>query len=242
MNFPTIYRNALEMSNDAAKESMGSNRICFVKVIECLQYLARPGLAMQGDTDDESNFIQLLKLRGKDRPLPLKWLERKEDKYTSHEIQNEIIAIMANYVIRHLVSEICGGFFSIICDQYTDISNNEQLPICIRWVDEQLEAHEDFFGFYNIPDIGAETIVSAVKDVLLKLQLPLVNCGGQCYDGTSNMLGHRTGVAKRIQDLQPKAYPTHCHGHSLSLSVKDTTKTVSCYQTLWTLQNKSSLS
>ena len=38
------------------------------------------------------------------------------------------------------------------------------------------------------------------------------------------MMGHKTGVAKRIQDLQPKAYPTHCHGHSLSLSVKDTTK------------------
>ena len=38
------------------------------------------------------------------------------------------------------------------------------------------------------------------------------------------MLGHRTGVAKRNQDLQPKVYPTHCHGYSLSLSVKDTTK------------------
>ena len=50
---------------------------------------------MQGDTDDESNFIQLLKLRGKDQPLLLKWLGRKEDRYTSHDIQNEIIAIMA---------------------------------------------------------------------------------------------------------------------------------------------------
>lgn len=38
------------------------------------------------------------------------------------------------------------------------------------------------------------------------------------------MLGHKTGVAKRIQDVQPKAHPTHCHGHSLSLSVKDTVK------------------
>ena len=128
-----------QLSNDAAmqrKKTMESNRICFIKVIECLQYLARQGLAMQGDTDDESNFIQLLKLRGKDRPLLLKWLERKEDKYTSHEIQNEIIAIMANYVIRDLVSEIRGGFFSIMCDEYTDISNKEQLTICIRWVDE----------------------------------------------------------------------------------------------------------
>ena len=143
---------------------------------------------MQGDTDDESNFIQLLKLRGKDRPLLLKWLERKEDKYTSHEIQNEIIAIMANYVIRDLVSEIRGGFFSIICDEYTDISNKEKLAISIRRVDEQLEAHGDFFLFYNIPDIGAETIVSAAKDVSLTLQLPLANCGEQCYDGASNGL------------------------------------------------------
>ena len=97
---------------------------------------------------------------------------------------------------------------------------------CCSCGDKQLEAHEDFFGFYNIPDIGVETIVSAVKDVLLlKLQtLPLVNCRGQCYDGASNMLGHRTGALKRIQDLHPKAYRTHCHGHSLSLSVKDTTK------------------
>ena len=66
--------------------------------------------------------------------------------------------------------------------------------------------------------------MSAIKDVLLKLQLSLVNYRGQCYDVASNMMGHKTGVVKRTQDLQPKAYPTHCHGHSLSLSVKDTTK------------------
>ena len=110
---------------------------------------------------------------------------RKEDRYTSHDIQNEIIAIMANHVI------IRSGFFSIICDEYTDISNMEQLTI---------------------------------KDVLLKLQLSLVNCRGQCFDGANNMMGHKTGLTKRIQDLQPRAYPTHGHGHSLSLSVKDTTK------------------
>ena len=42
------------------KKTVESNRICFIKVIDCLQYLARPEQAMQGDTDDESNFIQLL--------------------------------------------------------------------------------------------------------------------------------------------------------------------------------------
>ena len=73
---------------------------------------------------------------------------------------------MANHVIRDVVSQIQGSFFSIICDEYTDISNKEQLTICIRWV-----------------DISAETIVSAIKDVLSKLQLSLVNCRGKWYDG-----------------------------------------------------------
>ena len=228
-NLSRTCRNVWEMSSDAAKKALESNRIhvCFIKVIECLQYmyLAWQGHSMQGNTDNESNFIQLLKLRGKDQPLLLKWLERKEDRYTSHDIQNEIIAaIMANHIIRDLVSEMKGGFFSIICDDYTDISNKEQLTICIRWVDKELEAHEDFLRFHNVPGIGAETIVSAIKAVFLKLQLSLVNCRGQCYDGASNMMGHKTGVGKRIQDLQPKAFPTHCHGHSLSSSVKDTTK------------------
>ena len=124
---------------------------------------------------------------------------------------------MANHVIRDLVLEIRGGFFSIICDEYTDVSNKEQLTICIRWVDKELEAHEDFLRFFNVLDIGAETIVSAIKDVLLKLQLSLVNCRVQCYDGVSNMMEHKTGVAERIHDLQSKAHPTHSHGHSLSL-------------------------
>ena len=39
---------------------MESNRTCFIKVIECLQYLARQGQAMQGDTYDESNLFSYL--------------------------------------------------------------------------------------------------------------------------------------------------------------------------------------
>ena len=65
-NLSRTRENVWEMSSDAAKKTMESNRICFIKVPECLQYLARQGQAIQGDTDDESNFIRLLKLRGKD--------------------------------------------------------------------------------------------------------------------------------------------------------------------------------
>ena len=45
------------MSSDAAKKKTWSLTVYgFIKVIECLQYLAWQEQAMQGDTDDESNF------------------------------------------------------------------------------------------------------------------------------------------------------------------------------------------
>ena len=38
------------------------------------------------------------------------------------------------------------------------------------------------------------------------------------------MLGLKSGVARKLCDIQPKAHATHCHAHSLSLCVKDTTQ------------------
>ena len=37
------------------------------------------------------------------------------------------------------------------------------------------------------------------------------------------MLGKKSGIAKQIQECEPKALSTHCHGHLLILSVKNTT-------------------
>ena len=37
------------------------------------------------------------------------------------------------------------------------------------------------------------------------------------------MLGKKSGVAKKIQECEPKALSTHFHGFSLSLIVKDAT-------------------
>ena len=83
---------------------------------------------------------------------------------------------MANQVIRDLVSDSRGGFFFIIIrDKYTNISKKEQLTICIWWFVNELEAHEDFFGFYHVPDTTSETIVSVIKDVLLRLLVVIIS-------------------------------------------------------------------
>ena len=224
VKFPKTCGDVFEMASEQNRKTMQGNRRCLIKIIENLQYFCRQGQAIQGDTDLESNFFQLVKLRSKDDSLLLDWIQKKNNKYLSHDIQNEIVGIMAHQVLRDIVKDVGFNFFSLIADEYTDISNQEQLTLCLRWVDDHLEAHEDFLGFYNIPNIQSNTIVSVIKDALVRLQLSLSYCRGQCYDGASNMLGNRSGVAKHIQECQPKAHPTHCHGHSLSLGVKDATK------------------
>ena len=87
---PETHGNILELTSNAAMQQMEKNRRCLIKIIESLQFLARQGLAIQGKTDGESNFIQLLKVRAKDEPVLLEWLD-KTNKYISHDIQKSLI-------------------------------------------------------------------------------------------------------------------------------------------------------
>ncbi len=93
----------------------------------------------------ESNFHELMLLRCYDCPEVKEWMKRKTNKYTSHDIQNGCLQIMALQVLRRLSQNIReSAGYSIMADEYTDVANNEQFTICIRWVDEKLEDHEDF--------------------------------------------------------------------------------------------------
>lgn len=109
--------------------------------------------------------------------------------------------ILAEQLVKKLASEIKNGpFFSVIADEYTDDANKEQLTNCIRWISDILEVHENFVGFIQLPNIAAETIFSAILEHLQKLGLSLVNCRGKCFDGASNRLGNKTGLAQHVQD------------------------------------------
>ena len=119
-------------------------------------------------------------------------MKRKQNKFISHDVQDEITQSMANQITRDITANIRNSFYSIICDEYTDILNKEQLPLCIGWVDKFLVVHQEFSGFYEVPNIKSETLVKMIKDILLQL------CRGKRLDGASNMLGKRSGVAIQV--------------------------------------------
>ena len=108
-----------------------------IKVAQNVTFLARQGIPLRGDGDEgDSNFMQLLHLRGADDPWVLTFLQQRTDKYTSPQIQNELIKIMALHILRDIAAFIQNAkFFSLMADEVTDASNKEQVVLCFRSVD-----------------------------------------------------------------------------------------------------------
>ncbi|CAF1116873.1 unnamed protein product [Brachionus calyciflorus] len=115
----------------------------------------------------------------------------------SKTIQNEIIGLLSDQILKNIVKSINQNqFFSLIIDDTADITRIEQTD--------------------------GESLFKLIKSTLTDLGLPLSNIVGQCYDGAANMSGILKGVVARIKNINNKALYVHCHAHKLNLALQDT--------------------
>ena len=79
----------------------------------------------------------------------------------SPEIVNECIFLMRNCAVRRISKAIDdANFFAILVDETRDV----QMKRYIRWVDDQLDIHEDFFiGLVHIEQTDAMSSYLATK-------------------------------------------------------------------------------
>lgn len=204
------------------------HRSMLMKLLHAIQFLSRQGLPLRGHREHvetcNGNLYQLLLLQTKECPKMVPWLKRKE--YISPEIVNEIITAMGQHVLRAILSDVgVSLWYSVIVDEATDVCLNEQMSFSVRWVDKNYDIHEDTLGLIQLPNTRAETIFSAIKDVLIRCSLPSSQCRGQAYDGASNMSGINRGVQALFKSEANKALYVHCLAHSLNLCLKDVTNT-----------------
>ena len=66
-------------------------------------------------------------------------------------------------------------------------------------IDHNFESHEDMIGFCQVEDIISETLFKSIKDALNRMDIPLTDCRGQCYDGASNMVGKNQKESKDLK-------------------------------------------
>ena len=95
---------------------------------------------------------------------------------------------MGQGVLRRILGSVNSpnpSWYAIIADEATDVSNNEQFNISIRWVDDEYNIAEEPIGLVQLPDTFANTLVTAIKDVLRRCSFPRAMCRGQAYDGAA---------------------------------------------------------
>jgi hypothetical protein len=124
-------------------------RQCFLKLLSNVRFLARQALPLRGVGDEtDSNYMQLFKLCGEDDTRVFDWLKRKTDKYTSADMQNEMIKIMALQILRKIAASLHDTpFYTIMVDETTDMLNREQVVLCLRWVSEKFEFMKNLLVF-----------------------------------------------------------------------------------------------
>ena len=97
-----------------------------------MQFLAKQGLAVQGNENDNGNFKQLLHIHSQEVSFLRSWMGNTVT-WTSHDIQNELLTTMSHAVLRKLICDIKhANFFGLMADEATDSAGLQQMGVSLR--------------------------------------------------------------------------------------------------------------
>ncbi len=143
-------------------------------------------------------------------------------KYTSKDIQNEIIETLADMVlseIKHRYTNADSAGFCLKSDGTRDKCNVENLSVMIRLLCNSLP-EEHLIGLLDLHQLDAEYISNQILSHLSAASYSADNIVSQCYDGASVMSGVRGGVQALLQNKLGRYIPyIHCYNHQLHLAV-----------------------
>ena len=208
-------------------------------VIEAMKTIAKNNLAFRGNNEriyqrNNGIFFIIIEMMAKCHPTMREHLRRIQHgeihyHYLGHNIQNELIQVLANEVESSMIRRIKGAkYFSVILDCTPDISHVEQMSLVIRCVDVStitIQVEEFFLQFLKVEDTKGARLFEELGEALVALQLDIGDVRGQGYDNGSNMKGKHKGVQKRLLDKNPRAFYTPCACHNLNLVLCDMANT-----------------
>lgn len=224
------------------------NRQYMRAVVESLRYTACQTIGQRGHKEDDQstnrgNFLELLALLGKfDSTVSKKLCTGPGNaKYVHHDIQNELVNIMASIVREQISTEIQqADHFALMVDETKDVSKKEQISIVLRYLNKDT-IHEEFLDFVPADGLDAQSLLTTVTQTLAKCNIDKNVCIAQCYDGASVMSGCNNGVQEKFRQEVPQALYIHCHAHRLNLVLVDCVHNVKsvgeCFATVQMLHN-----
>jgi hypothetical protein len=154
----------------------------------------------------------------------LKWLAGNLDGTNKAVLQNVLndpamtcpkmikglVNVCARETTRLIKQDLGEENFAILACLFTDASHNEQLVVCLRYVDKKGRVVERFLGVVRVENRKPSTIKAAIESLLRDHSLSWSRVRGQGYDGAGNMRAHVKGLKKIIMDESSSAHYVHC--------------------------------
>lgn len=183
-------KSVSDLLTDERVKQIRDNRCYLGAVIDVLKFSATQRLAQHGHDETEGslmrgNFLDMLHIIGKYNDTVGHKLASISGnaKYTSNDIQQELLVTMARMVRGGIADEVRGsGEFSIMADESKDCRKTEQLSIVLRYFCKGA-VFESFVGFIHVCDLSAEGLSSKLKTEVQQLGLDYKSkLIGQGYD------------------------------------------------------------
>lgn len=112
-------------------------------------------------------------------------------------------------------------YFAIQLDESTDIANQAQLLVFIRYLHENNFEENFLFCKPLQTHVRGEDIFNVINDFVCSNSISWCKCVAVCTDGAASCTGKNSGVVKRIQEEAPEAAWTHCFIHREALAAKE---------------------
>lgn len=115
-------------------------------------------------------------------------------------------------------------FYSVACDESTDVTDTAQLLIFLRGVDNNFCITEEVLDLRSLKGTTIEDIFEAVSDTIDMMGLKWDKLCGVTTDGAPAMTGERKGMASmvcsKVQESGGEAVKMHCSIHQEALCAK----------------------
>ena len=93
-----------------------------------------------------------------------------------------------------------------MANETTDISCQEQLSLCARFVGDDFSVEEYFFKFVPVTDLSGKELASTVLKNLLQIGIDVSKMRGQGYDGAAAMSGRLNDAQVHTREVIPTAF------------------------------------